>query len=248
MKQTTDRFHLILSAVAAVATLLAVSMAGTVLAAGEEETEPELEYSRGVKQCMACHKEGREKPAHEIFLTTMGIKGDPASPFAEGNHDCEACHGPSAHHIRKQKDGSRLPPTVTFSDKEPVEKQNEMCMSCHNDGGRFHWPGSAHDVEGNACVDCHDVHAPNDAVMALETQPEVCYDCDDSQDCDGDGLVCCHTVQAGAIAGCVPEGQCGEDLLCGSDLECAERTDGLRPFCCLVDLLGTSFYMCRTSC
>jgi DmsE family decaheme c-type cytochrome len=111
----------------------------------------------------------------------MGVKADPNSPFAEGNHDCEACHGPSAHHIKKQSDGSRLPPPVTFSDKEPVEKQNEACMSCHNDAGRFHWPGSTHELEGNACVDCHDVHAPNDPVMALESQPEVCYQCHQEQ-------------------------------------------------------------------
>ena len=149
--------------------------------AEEAADEPELKYSKGARQCMACHREGRERPAHEIFLTTMGIKGDPDSPFAEGNHDCEACHGPAAHHIRKQSDGSRLPPPVTFARGEPVEKQNEVCLSCHQQGHLFHWPGSTHDVEGIACVDCHDVHKANDAVRAVETQPAVCYDCHKEQ-------------------------------------------------------------------
>jgi DmsE family decaheme c-type cytochrome len=54
-------------------------------------------------------------------------------------------------------------------------------MSCHDDAGRFHWPGSTHELEGNACVDCHDVHAPNDPVLALETQPEVCFSCHKEQ-------------------------------------------------------------------
>jgi hypothetical protein len=142
MKPSPDFARLLKTAPFVLVLLLACIAAGPVAAAGEEETAEEPKYSKGVKQCMACHREGRQKPAHEIFFTTMGIKGDPNSPFAEGNHDCEACHGPSAHHIRKQPDGSRLPPTVTFSDKEPVEKQNEACMSCHNDAGRFHWPGS----------------------------------------------------------------------------------------------------------
>ena len=157
------------------------ALAAPVMAAGEEEPAAAAEYSKGVKHCMACHKEGRDKPAHEIFMTKMGVSGDPDSPFADGNHDCEACHGPSKHHTRKQPDGSRLPPTITFDEKNTVEAQNEVCLGCHNDGSRFHWPGSVHDVEGNACVDCHDLHTPNDPVLTLETQPEVCYQCHKQQ-------------------------------------------------------------------
>lgn len=150
-------------------------------AVAQEETQDEPQYSRGVKQCMACHREGRIRPAHEIFFTEMGITGDPDSPFAEGNHDCEACHGPAKDHLRKQPDGSRLPPPVTFDDKTPVDVQNAVCMKCHNDSGRFHWPGSAHNLEGNACVDCHELHTPNDPVLSLETQPQVCYECHKEQ-------------------------------------------------------------------
>jgi DmsE family decaheme c-type cytochrome len=147
----------------------------------DEETAITGEYSKGVKRCMSCHKEGKDKPAHEIFLTTMGISGDPDSPFAEGNHDCEACHGPSKHHLKKQPDGTRLPPAITFNDKTPVEAQNQVCIDCHDDRSRFHWPGSVHDVEGNACVDCHSLHSTTDPVMSLETQPAVCYNCHQEQ-------------------------------------------------------------------
>jgi len=151
------------------------------LAADGEDSAGSGEYSKGVKLCMTCHKEGKEKPAHEIFMTSMGISGDPKSPFAEGNHDCEACHGPSKDHTKRSADGSRPSPAITFGPGTPVEKQNEVCLGCHNDGARFHWPGSVHDVEGNACVDCHDVHTPSDPVLALETQPEVCYGCHKEQ-------------------------------------------------------------------
>lgn len=168
----------------AAATLLisifCISQAGATLAAANEETAT-AEYSKGVKRCMTCHKEGKDLPAHEIFLTPMGISGDPDSPFADGNHDCEACHGPSKSHLKRQKDGTRPSPAITFDQNTPVERQNEACLGCHTDRSRFHWPGSTHDIEGIACVDCHKVHAANDPVLSLEAQAEVCYNCHKEQ-------------------------------------------------------------------
>jgi len=129
------------------AAFLILLLSGSATAAGTEDQKAEPKYSKGVKQCMTCHKEGKERPAHEIFFTEMGITGDPASPFAEGNHDCEACHGPASEHLKKQPDGSRLPPPIVFDDRTPVEEQNAVCMNCHNDSGRFHWPGSVHNTK-----------------------------------------------------------------------------------------------------
>jgi DmsE family decaheme c-type cytochrome len=181
MIKKSETGHAFSATGARLAMLLGLALMGPVLAAGEEESAAPAEYSKGVKLCMACHKEGREKPAHEIFMTKMGISGDPRAPFAEGNHDCEACHGPSKHHTKKQADGSRLPPSITFDKRTPVEDQNSTCLGCHSDAARFHWQGSVHDVEGNACVDCHELHAENDPVLAVETQPEVCYQCHQEQ-------------------------------------------------------------------
>lgn len=150
--------------------------------AAEEEASEELEYSRGSRMCMACHKEGSDLPAHEIYMTTMGITGDPDSPFGEGNHGCESCHGPSARHIRRQPDGSRLPPPVVFDERNTVEESNAPCLDCHqSDSHMFHWQGSTHDIEASACVDCHDLHVANDPVLAVETQPQVCYECHQEQ-------------------------------------------------------------------
>jgi len=163
------------------AVMSCITLTGPVLAAGDKETTVTGEYSRGVRLCMTCHKEGRDLPAHEIFLTPMGVSGDPDSPFADGNHDCEACHGPSKSHLKRQKDGSRQLPPVTFDENTPIQTQNGVCLGCHNDGARFHWPGSVHDIEGIACVDCHDLHSPDDPVLSLETQPQVCYNCHQQQ-------------------------------------------------------------------
>jgi DmsE family decaheme c-type cytochrome len=145
--------------------------------AGNEEVSATAEYSKGAKQCMSCHREGRDREAHEIFLTPMGISGDPDSPFANENHDCEACHGPSASHRKKQKDGSRLSPGITYDGKTPVSLQNETCMSCHNDSTMMHWTGSMHDEEEVACASCHEVHAQRDPAFDKLAQQEKCFAC-----------------------------------------------------------------------
>ncbi len=161
--------------------LLYFAITVPALAAGDEHAPMTGEYSKGVKQCMTCHKEGKEKPAHEIFLTPMGSSADPNSPFGAGNHDCETCHGPAKEHMKKQADGSRLLPPMTFSRETPAEDKNAVCLSCHANDARFHWPGSAHDIESVACVDCHVVHEADDAVLSLETQPQVCFKCHQEQ-------------------------------------------------------------------
>ena len=147
------------------------------MAVADEETEAVAEYSKGASQCMVCHREGRDEEAHEIFLTPMGISGASDSPFADGNHDCEACHGPSSTHRKKQEDGTRLPPAVTFNGKTPVETQNQICMTCHDDGNRMQWLGSMHEEEEVACASCHVVHAPQDPVMDKLAQQEKCFSC-----------------------------------------------------------------------
>jgi hypothetical protein len=45
------------------------------LASADEVTEATADYSKGANQCMSCHREGRDKEAHEVFLTPMGISG-----------------------------------------------------------------------------------------------------------------------------------------------------------------------------
>lgn len=161
--------------------MLCFTLTGPMLAIGAEEIVASAEYSKGSRQCMSCHKQGKDLPAHEIFMTPMGVSGDPASPFAEDKHDCETCHGPSKSHRKRQKDGTRPPPAITFDGKTSVDTQNGVCLECHEDRARFHWPGSTHDVEGVACVDCHAVHTASDPVLSLETQPEVCYNCHQQQ-------------------------------------------------------------------
>lgn len=154
-----------------------LTLAGFAPADEVDETEAAAEYSKGANQCMSCHREGRDKAAHEVFLTPMGISDSPDSPFADGRHDCETCHGPSASHRKKQEDGSRLSPDVTFDGKTPAVKQNEICLACHTGETRMHWAGSVHEEEDVACASCHEVHAARDPAMDKLAQQEKCFAC-----------------------------------------------------------------------
>jgi len=156
---------------------LSLLLTGSASADEVEEATAQPEYSRGANQCMACHREGRQPAGHEIFLTTMGISDSERSPFADGRHDCETCHGPSDAHRKRAKDGSRPLPTFTFDENNSAAEQNQVCMACHDDGGRMHWPGSVHEEEEVACASCHELHAERDPAMDKVAQQEKCFAC-----------------------------------------------------------------------
>jgi DmsE family decaheme c-type cytochrome len=153
-------------------------MAGTTPSEESADKTTTAEYSKNANQCLACHREGRDLPAHEIFMGPMGVSDAIDSPFAEGNNDCETCHGPSVSHRREQEDGSRPPPAITFNENTPAATQNEVCQSCHNKSASLiHWRGSMHNEEDIACASCHKVHAERDPVFDGLTQQEVCFSC-----------------------------------------------------------------------
>ncbi len=140
------------------------------------------DYSEeGALSCLTCHGADDELPANAILATPHAIIGDSSAPFGEGRHECETCHGPSAAHMNRQEDGGYPPPDFVFGAETPVDEMNAVCLDCHQDSGRFHWPGSTHDIEGVACTNCHSVHAADDTVLALETQSLVCFQCHQEQ-------------------------------------------------------------------
>ena len=159
--------------------LLGLIVASPMTAIADEGEVAAAEYTGMAPQiCLNCHGETSARPAHEMLQTTMARKADPNSPFGGENHSCETCHGPSKAHVMAQ---GQEPPGFRFDDSSTTEQKNAKCLSCHEDEGRFHWPGSTHKLEGVACVDCHNVHKPDDPVLSVETQPEVCFGCHKEQ-------------------------------------------------------------------
>ena len=139
---------------------------------------------KGADTCLKCHDEDSRFPVFSIFKTRHAQKADPRTPFA--GLQCESCHGPGAEHAKKVPPGEKQAPIVSFGAQSSVipERQNRVCLDCHQGNARMAWNASAHEGGNLACASCHKVHAPRDAVLAKATQPDVCYACHQKQRAD----------------------------------------------------------------
>jgi len=120
-----------------------------------------------------------------VSRTPHGVPTDERSPFGHNQLQCEACHGPGGEHTGRVRRGDPRPPVVYFGSDEkaaPVEKQNAMCLSCHESTVPVTWHGTPHDANEVACADCHSSHKPDDPVLATSSQAQVCYDCHRTQE------------------------------------------------------------------
>ena len=143
--------------------------------------DDQAQYSDGgAERCIQCHGPTDEYPATAILQTPHALMADERSPFGAGKHQCETCHGPSADHLTRRPDGTRPPVDFNFEHASP-EQQNAVCLTCHESGERMYWPASVHHQEGLACVSCHTVHVEKDPVLLVEQQPQVCFDCHQTQ-------------------------------------------------------------------
>lgn len=109
-------------------------------------------------QCLSCHD--KQDTMLSFFHQANGVQ-------------CTDCHGPSEAHIKHPSNS----PTVVFTDNGPGNVLNGACLKCHNNGGRIHWASGAHGEANVACVACHDIHVHKDKVLAVSTQPAVCFKC-----------------------------------------------------------------------
>jgi DmsE family decaheme c-type cytochrome len=133
----------------------------------------------GEDTCLECHEDKKAD-----FEKTIHYRA-----FREGNartermtHGCEACHGPGQAHVEAGGGkGTGGPEFVTFSGGSPadVSHQNASCLGCHDGGKLMLWKGSSHDLRGNACNDCHNVHQKISTQHQLKfvTEEGVCSQC-----------------------------------------------------------------------
>jgi DmsE family decaheme c-type cytochrome len=133
--------------------------------------------SQGADSCLPCHYTGQPKPATAIFFTKHASNTDPAAPFA--GLQCETCHGPGQDHVFAQQRSLDVLPVNTFGikSKTPIKTQNQICLNCHETGGRLAWFGSRHQVEKLSCASCHRIHRSRDRIFDSLEQQKVCFDC-----------------------------------------------------------------------
>lgn len=121
----------------------------------------------GPDVCADCHQD----KVDNMKANPHGQAADPRTPF--GSEGCETCHGPGMLHFKT--DGNCII-SMTGRYGESIEQRNTICLQCHKGGGRMHWPGSIHEAEDLACVDCHSIHARHD-VTERTAETDVCYRC-----------------------------------------------------------------------
>jgi len=122
----------------------------------------------GDKVCMGCH----QAASHEFLQTMMGkiLIEHPRDEIED--RGCESCHGPGSAYTAemggamgrgaKPDDVMHGPDTsgvISFrSDSgESAERQNAVCLNCHNKGDQAFWRASTHAFRGLRCGDCHTI-------------------------------------------------------------------------------------------
>jgi DmsE family decaheme c-type cytochrome len=186
-------------------------------------------------ECLACHDAASDRPAHQILRTPHALTADPRTPFAGARRQCESCHGPSQAHLARLPDGTRPPPGRTFAAGEPAAERSAVCLSCHQDVGRLHWHSSVHELESVACSDCHRLHIERDPVLAINTQPQVCFTCHQRQRAEF-LRPSRHPVQAAGLASRAGQIAC---------TDCHDPHGSLGPAQLVKDTLNETCYDCH---
>lgn len=100
------------------------------------------------EECAVCH---------EDVVTAFAKTGHGRSFAADKSHQaagCTSCHTGAQEHAASG--GDKKPLSLT---KGAAEEANASCLSCHaGKPKQAHWQGSAHQLAGNRCASCHDVH------------------------------------------------------------------------------------------
>jgi len=153
---------------AATGLLLCLSL---ISAAAEQAPEPPPggDYV-GADICSECHEEKFE----QILPSRHAQMNDLRTPFAK--QGCETCHGRGETHALSE--GEKFDGLVVYgkSSAVPAEAQNARCLGCHQDTGRMHWQGSAHESADLMCTSCHLIHQP-DGILQKARESDLCTEC-----------------------------------------------------------------------
>jgi len=154
--------------------ILAVTVMGLLiglpLISSAADEEPAGGDYVGSDVCSECHEDKFE----QILPSRHAQMNDMRTPFAD--HGCETCHGLGETHAASE--GEEFAGLVVYGAKSavPPDDQNARCLGCHQDTGRMHWQGSAHESADLVCTSCHLIHQP-DGVLHKDQERDVCTSC-----------------------------------------------------------------------
>ena len=145
-------------------------------AAAEPAAAPSDGYA-GTEVCLACHQDHQHDFAQTMHAKVFTEKNARTPLMLRG---CEACHGPGKAHA-EAGGGKGVGGLVSFRRESPdaIRQEDSVCLTCHENGRRLYWQGSAHEGRDVGCTSCHRLmHKLSDrAQLAKPTEPEVCAQC-----------------------------------------------------------------------
>jgi DmsE family decaheme c-type cytochrome len=133
----------------------------------------------GNARCSSCHIASSNQFVHTVHANAFKL-----NPKNESDkYGCEKCHGPGSEHIAAKDPGNpaNRGAIISFTREwgTPVEKQNSMCMNCHQGGQRNLWAGSVHAMNRLSCSDCHNPMAnlSGSGLLKNASISETCFSC-----------------------------------------------------------------------
>lgn len=103
----------------------------------------------GDRECRFCHGlEARQQASSDHGQLIRALRND---------RGCETCHGPGVRHIAVAGDPLYRGP-LHIRTAEALGQNDDVCLSCHENGDRMHWHVSAHAAAGLTCTSCHSIH------------------------------------------------------------------------------------------
>ena len=132
----------------------------------------------GSEACVKCHR-------NQVGTFNQTLHGDIMLKHPRSDNEkqgCESCHGPgSAHAATKETDQGRPGDIIAFGKDapRPVAERNAICLNCHERADRTYWNGSAHETQGVACTNCHQLMEKVSVKfqLAKSTEVETCFQC-----------------------------------------------------------------------
>jgi predicted CXXCH cytochrome family protein len=183
--------------------------ASTCLACHEDKTKGKSVHSAMATGCLSCHEIRVNKDVTRVKLTSAvpyklcltchadkdatQIKGHVHQP---ASRDCLTCHNP---HVSDNKN-QLLKATSGNS------KNDNLCLTCHNQGTMVPEKGSRHAALDMGCETCHVTHKTGPDLTTenqfhlTKATPALCLDCHDAKDAN---LIKAHQNQPFGSANCL---------------------------------------------
>lgn len=123
----------------------------------------------GSEACTTCHADASHAYDRTVHARVLNEAVARTERAARG---CEACHGPGLTHVQSAGKGEPHEDWIAFTGDtvgdtgegglaaDRIERENAVCLSCHDHSRVGLWSGSPHAMNDVGCTTCHSTKNP----------------------------------------------------------------------------------------